>query len=187
MFRKPQPVQPVQKVRQYTPHLYGSTPPICIAVLSWLLSLEEMESQHYTSHLYGSTPPICTAVLLEKYWGLGSPERSRPSANAVNSSKPFHSSMWNECYTSERLGLSPSTVASPNWFQEWFRKEAHPFPIALPTVLGDNLRLSPSTVGSSNWFQEYQQDINGEKLTIKEWWIFGADLFHGLRRAFHGL
>ena len=32
-----------------------------------------------------------------------------------------------------------------------------------------------------------QQDVNGEKLTMKTWWIFGADLFHGLRRVFHGL
>ena len=32
-----------------------------------------------------------------------------------------------------------------------------------------------------------QQDVNGEKLTMKKWWIFGADLFHGLRRGFHGL
>ena len=22
-----------------------------------------------------------------------------------------------------------------------------------------------------------QQDVNGEKLTMKKWWIFGADLF----------
>ena len=29
----------------------------------------------------------------------------------------------------------------------------------------------------------YQEDINGEKLTVKKWWIFGAD-FHGLRRVF---
>ena len=32
-----------------------------------------------------------------------------------------------------------------------------------------------------------QQDVNGEKLTMKKWWIFGADLFHGSRRVFHGL
>ena len=32
-----------------------------------------------------------------------------------------------------------------------------------------------------------QQDVNGEKLTMKKWWIFGADLFHGLRGDFHGL
>ena len=83
MFQKPQPLQLVLKVRQYTSNLYGSTPPICIAVLSWLLSFEERETLQYASpfvlqyasHLYGSTPPICTAVLLEKYWGLGSPER----------------------------------------------------------------------------------------------------------------
>ena len=62
MFRKPQPLQLVQKVRQYTSNLYGSTPPICIAVLSWLLSFEERETLQYASHLYCSTPPICTAV-----------------------------------------------------------------------------------------------------------------------------
>ena len=52
MFRKPQPLQLVQKVRQYTLSLYGSTPPTCIAVLSWLLSFEERETP----------PPTCTAV-----------------------------------------------------------------------------------------------------------------------------
>ena len=57
----------LQFVRQYPP-------PICIAVLSWLLSFEERETLQYAFHLYGSTPPICTAVLLEKYRGLGSPE-----------------------------------------------------------------------------------------------------------------
>ena len=62
MFRKPQPLQLVEKVRQYTSNLYGSAPPICIAVLSWLLSLEERETLQYASHLYCSTPPICTAV-----------------------------------------------------------------------------------------------------------------------------
>ena len=62
MFRKPQPLQLVEKVRQYTSNLYGSTPPICIAVLSWLLCLEERETLQFTSHLYCSTPPICTAV-----------------------------------------------------------------------------------------------------------------------------
>ena len=34
---------------------------------------------------------------------------------------------------------------------------------------------------------DIQEDANGEKLTMKKWWIFGADLFHGLRRVFHGL
>ena len=83
MFRKPQPLPVSEKVRQYTSNLYGSTSPICTAMLSWLLSFEERETLQYASHLYGSTPPICTAVrppictavLLEKYWGLGSPER----------------------------------------------------------------------------------------------------------------
>ena len=63
MFRKPQPLQLVsKKVRQYTSNLYGSTPPICIAVLSWLLSFEERETLQYASHLYCSAPPICTAI-----------------------------------------------------------------------------------------------------------------------------
>ena len=74
---------PRRLLRQYTSNLYGSTPPICIAILSWLLGFEARETLQYTSHLYCSTPPICTAVrppictavLLEKYWGLGSPER----------------------------------------------------------------------------------------------------------------
>ena len=89
MFRKPQPLQLVWKVRQYTSNLYGSTPPICIAVLSWLSELRRKGNpavrlpfvRQYASHLYGSTPPICTAVLLEKYWGLGSPD-SLPSLSA---------------------------------------------------------------------------------------------------------
>ena len=62
MFRKPQPLPLVEKVRQYTSNLYGGTPSICIAVLSWLLSFEERETLQYASHLYCSTPPICTAV-----------------------------------------------------------------------------------------------------------------------------
>ena len=39
-----------------------------------------------------------------------------------------------------------------------------------------------------------QEDVNGEKLTVKKWWIFGADFFHGLvpifsrfTPIFHGL
>ena len=32
----------------------------------------------YASHLYGSTTPICTAILFERYWGLGSPELRVP-------------------------------------------------------------------------------------------------------------
>ena len=61
-FQKPQPPLVSKKVRQYTSNLYGSTPPICIAVLSWLLSFEARESLQCASHLYCSTPPICTAV-----------------------------------------------------------------------------------------------------------------------------
>ena len=39
-----------------------------------------------------------------------------------------------------------------------------------------------------------QEDVNGEKLTVKKWWIFGARFFHGLvpifsqfTPIFHGL
>ena len=77
-LQKPQPLLS-KKVLQYTSNLYGSTPPVCNAVPSWLPSFEEREAQQYTSHLYGSMPPICTAVLLRKYWGLGSPlPKKRP-------------------------------------------------------------------------------------------------------------
>ena len=51
-----------EKVLQYNSNLCGSTPPICVAVPSWLLSLEDRGTQHYTSNLYCSTPPICMAV-----------------------------------------------------------------------------------------------------------------------------
>ena len=29
-----------------------------------------------------------------------------------------------------------------------------------------------------------QEDVNGEKLAVKKWWIFGADFFHGLGADF---
>ena len=54
----------MEKVLQHASNLYGSTPPICIAVPSWLPSLEDRETQQYThlpfarqhaSHLHGST------------------------------------------------------------------------------------------------------------------------------------
>ena len=32
-----------------------------------------------------------------------------------------------------------------------------------------------------------QEDVNGEKLTVKKWWIFGADFFTVWFRFFHGL
>ena len=64
-------------VRQYAPPL------ICIAVPSWLLSIEERETQQHTPHLYCSTPPICTATLLRTYWGLGSLESFREKEGFV--------------------------------------------------------------------------------------------------------
>ena len=42
MFRKPQPLQLVQKVRQYTSNLYGSTPPICIAAIDAMMTTAEV-------------------------------------------------------------------------------------------------------------------------------------------------
>ena len=33
----------------------------------------------------------------------------------------------------------------------------------------------------------FQEDVNGEKLTVKNWWIFGADFFMVWCRFFHGL
>ena len=32
-----------------------------------------------------------------------------------------------------------------------------------------------------------QEEVNGEKLTVKKWWIFGADFFTVWCRFFHGL
>ena len=41
---------------------------------------------------------------------------------------------------------------------------------------------------------KFKKTVNGEKLTVKKWWMFGADLFtvwcrffHGLVPIFHGL
>ena len=77
-LQKPQPLLVSKKVLQYTSNLYGSMPPICIAVPSWLLSFKQRETQQYTSpniairlpfvlqyasHLYGST--------FEKVQGVG--------------------------------------------------------------------------------------------------------------------
>ena len=72
-LQKPQPLLVSEKVLQYISNLYGSTFPICITVLSWLLSFAQGKP--------GSTHPVCTAVRLpfvrqyfEKVLGLGSPE-----------------------------------------------------------------------------------------------------------------
>ena len=50
MFKNPQPVELVGELPQYASNLYPSTPPICNAVPSWLLSLEEREAPQYTSY-----------------------------------------------------------------------------------------------------------------------------------------
>ena len=43
---------------------------------------------------------------------------------------------------------------------------------------------SPKTAKTS---KSSQEDVNGEKLTVKKWWIFGADFFTVWCRFFHGL
>ena len=45
---------------------------------------------------------------------------------------------------------------------------------------------APSTV-NKHFRTKIQEDVNGEKLTVKEWWIFGADFFTVWCRFFHGL
>ena len=66
--QKPQPPLLLKKVLQYTSNLYCNKPPICIAVLSVLLSSQEREILQYSSHLYRNTPPNCIATLLGKSW-----------------------------------------------------------------------------------------------------------------------
>ena len=65
-FRKPQPLQPVSKVRQYTSNLYGSTPPICIAPC--FPGFQDSKKKGKPC----GTPPICTAVrppfVLQYFW-----------------------------------------------------------------------------------------------------------------------
>ena len=65
----------LQFVRQYAPHLYRRTFLVSKLRRKGNSAVRLPFVLQYASHLYGSTPPICTAILLEKYWGLGSPER----------------------------------------------------------------------------------------------------------------
>ena len=51
-------------------------------------------------------------------------------------------------------------------------------------LLGQLLTKNPHFGAPGKKF--IQEDVNGEKLTVKKWWIFGPN-FHGLRRVFHGL
>ena len=64
----------LQFVRQYAPHLYRHTFLASKLRRKGNPAIRLPFVRQFASHLYGSTPPICTAVLLEKYWGLGSPE-----------------------------------------------------------------------------------------------------------------
>ena len=45
--------------------------------------------------------------------------------------------------------------------------------------------LPQDLVMRSKWI--FHEDGNGEKLTVKKWWIFGADFFTVWCRVFHGL
>ena len=88
----------LQFVRQYAPHLYRR-----IFLASKLRRKGDPAIRlpfvlQYASHLYGSTPPICTAILLEKYWGLGSPQRfwsiaKEPSRSGIGSCSGASSGM----------------------------------------------------------------------------------------------
>ena len=52
--------------------------------------------------------------------------------------------------------LSPNTVGSVDWFQEWLKKEAHRFSQSISNPYSETqLGLSPSTVGSPDWSQEW--------------------------------
>ena len=42
-----------------------------------------------------------------------------------------------------------------------------PFSVLCLLALGDSIPKPES----------FQEDVNGEKLTVKKWWIFGADFF----------
>ena len=55
------------------------------------------------------------------------------------------------------------------------------FPAETVFFLGGKC-LQPTKTGKTN-----HEDVNGEKLTVKKWWLFGCRFFHGLRRVFHGL
>ena len=100
-----------------------------MAVLSWLLSFEERETLQYASHLYCSTPPICTAVLLEKYWGLGSPERfwkkSPPPPQKKRPSLIFLSLLFTEKKNKENHQKSKDFSSQTNPSNPWERREKH--------------------------------------------------------------
>ena len=59
-------------------------------------------------------------------------------------------------------------MANVGGFRNGSEKRPIGFPIAPPTVLGDDLlRLSPSTVGSSDWFQEWLGTTQSPKNLLK--------------------
>ena len=49
-------------------------------------------------------------------------------------------------------------------------------------LFADRFRKYENSLGTN-----IQEDVNGEKLTVKKWWIFGADFFTVWCRFFHGL
>ena len=56
------------------------------------------------------------------------------------------------------------------------------------TVLGHLLTLRGyDKRGWKKQVRTVQEDVNGEKPTVKKWWIFGADFVDFWCRFFHGL
>ena len=115
-----------------------------------------------------------------------------------------------ETIINSRQGLSRNKISNFSEIDSWkhFSGSAK---ILVPTVT--DWRNSPSSLSASPekltdfgvWRRTprnrirpasklSQEDVNGEQLTVKKWWIFGADFFtvwcgffHGLVPIFHGL
>ena len=142
-FQKPQPLLVSKKVLQSS--LYGNTPPICIALPSWLLSLEERETQQYTFHLYCNTPPICTAVLLRSARGWD--HRKVPE--------------WEHCHHGAAREHSPSTCGSASLAT--CMTEVGATPCARNThmlrVTGRTCPSKPMTWGASHQIMMYSWEL----------------------------
>ena len=114
MFRKPQPLLVSEKVRQYTSNLHGTTPPICIAVLSWLLSFEDREALQYASHfvlqyashLYSAVRP---PFVQQNFW------KNTGGWGHRNVSEIFSRSLGNARFESpvESVGISYYRLLTP--------------------------------------------------------------------------
>ena len=81
--------------------------------------------------------------------------------------------------------LPPSTAGGASFFRSG-SGEGLPEPVMeFPAVLGVFLIWAVPEINLKISF--LQEDVNGEKLTVKKWWIFGAHFFTVWCRFFHGL